>query len=68
MDCFGSEGDFDKGAEAISNISVTFGVVKSGEIMRMLKRDGWFEKRQSGSHVIMIHPKKRGQLVVPNHG
>jgi predicted RNA binding protein YcfA (HicA-like mRNA interferase family) len=33
-----------------------------------LKRDGWFLIRQSGSHKIMKHPVKKGQLVVPDHG
>ena len=31
-------------------------------------RDGWYVFRQSGSHMIMRHPKKDGQIVVPNHG
>ncbi|MEX2232728.1 MAG: type II toxin-antitoxin system HicA family toxin [Cyclobacteriaceae bacterium] len=33
----------------------------------MLKKDGWFEVRQSGSHVIMKHATKAGQLTVPFH-
>ncbi|WP_374757905.1 type II toxin-antitoxin system HicA family toxin [Dyadobacter sandarakinus] len=28
---------------------------------------GWIEYRQSGSHIIMRHPAKPGQLVVPYH-
>ena len=34
----------------------------------MLKKDGWFIVRQKGSHMIMHHPTKKGQIVVPNHG
>jgi len=51
----------------ISNIYITF----KGEIKRInkkLKIDGWEEIRQKGSHIIMRHPIKNGQLVVPDHG
>lgn len=41
--------------------------MKYSELFRMLKRDGWLEVRQKGSHVIMQHPLKPGQLIVPNH-
>jgi mRNA interferase HicA len=34
----------------------------------MLKKDGWVVQRQSGSHLIMIHPFKKGQISCPNHG
>ena len=42
--------------------------MKSSELIRLLEKDGWYIVRQSGSHMIMRHPIKRGQLVVPNHG
>ena len=42
--------------------------MKSSELIRILKRDGWFVVRQSGSHMMMKHLIKEGQLVVPNHG
>lgn len=42
--------------------------MKCSELMRMLKIDGWFIVRQEGSHVIMRHPIKEGQVSVPNHG
>jgi predicted RNA binding protein YcfA (HicA-like mRNA interferase family) len=42
--------------------------VKSSELLRLLKKDGWFVVRQSGSHVIMEHPIKNGQIVCPFHG
>lgn len=41
--------------------------MKYNELFRMLKKDGWFELRQKGSHVIMIHPTKSAQLTVPYH-
>jgi predicted RNA binding protein YcfA (HicA-like mRNA interferase family) len=42
--------------------------MKSSELARLLKRDGWFVVRQSGSHMIMEHPTKKGQIVCPSHG
>lgn len=41
--------------------------MKYSELFRMLKKDGWFEVRQTGSHVIMQHPTKPKQLTVPFH-
>jgi len=41
--------------------------VKFDELFRILKNDGWFEIRQRGSHKIMQHPTKQGQLTVPYH-
>lgn len=43
--------------------------MKASELFKLLKEaDGWFEIRQTGSHVMMKHPVKDGQLVVPFHG
>ena len=42
--------------------------MKSSELLRILKKDGWFEVRQAGSHIIMRHPEKEGSLSVPFHG
>lgn len=42
--------------------------MKSSELVRLLKKDGWYTVRQAGSHMIMEHPTKRGQIVCPNHG
>ena len=42
--------------------------MKSGELLRLLKGDGWVAVRQSGSHVILRHPVKNGQIVCPVHG
>jgi len=42
--------------------------MKSSELLRILRKDGWYEKRQKGSHIIMVHPVKTNFLVVPNHG
>jgi mRNA interferase HicA len=42
--------------------------MKSSALVRMLRKDGWFVVRQSGSHMIMQHPIKKGQIVCPSHG
>ena len=42
--------------------------MKSSELVRLLKKDGWFIVRQAGSHMIMEHPTKEGQIVCPYHG
>ncbi len=36
-------------------------------IAQLLKKDGWCVERQSGSHIIMKHTQKEGQLSVPLH-
>lgn len=41
--------------------------MKYSELFRILKMDGWFEVRKKGSHVVMQHPAKPGQLTVPYH-
>jgi predicted RNA binding protein YcfA (HicA-like mRNA interferase family) len=41
--------------------------MKYNELFRLLKKDGWYEVRQKGSHTIMQHPTKTVQLTVPNH-
>ncbi len=42
--------------------------MKSSELVRLLRKDGWFVVRQRGSHMIMEHPVKSGQIVCPYHG
>ena len=42
--------------------------MKSSELVRLLKKDGWFIVRQTGSHMIMEHPIKKGKVVCPYHG
>lgn len=43
------------------------GKVKSSELVRILRKDGWFVLRQAGSHMIMEHPVKKGRIVCPFH-
>lgn len=37
------------------------------EIDRLLKRDGWYEVNQVGSHHQYKHPTKIGKVTVPEH-
>ncbi|MDN4164273.1 type II toxin-antitoxin system HicA family toxin [Cytophagales bacterium LB-30] len=44
-------------------------MAKCSEILRMLKRDGWYIERQGkGSHLVLKHPIKHGVIIFPNHG
>ncbi len=38
------------------------------EILKILKKDGWVEKSQKGSHRQLVHPEKKGKITVPIHG
>ena len=37
------------------------------EVIRMLKKEGWFELRQSGSHRQFRHKTRAGLITVPIH-
>ncbi|MEO9029784.1 MAG: type II toxin-antitoxin system HicA family toxin [Ktedonobacteraceae bacterium] len=41
--------------------------ITAAELLRALKRDGWQSARQSGSHMTMKHPTKKGCVIVPIH-
>jgi mRNA interferase HicA len=43
-------------------------IMKSSELVRILKKDGWYAIRQTGSHMTMVHPHKKGKIVCPFHG
>ncbi len=43
-------------------------MMKVKEILALLKKDGWYFKRQKGSHKVFCHPTKPGIVVVPDHG
>ena len=38
----------------------------SRDIIKALKRDGWYEVNQVGSHVQFKHPSKEGRVTVPH--
>jgi predicted RNA binding protein YcfA (HicA-like mRNA interferase family) len=42
-------------------------MVTSTDLLRALQRDGWEERRRSGSHAVLVHPEKTGRVVVPVH-
>jgi len=42
--------------------------MKCSELLRILRRDGWYPVSQSGSHVKMKHDIKKGTIIFPNHG
>lgn len=39
-------------------------VVKVSEIIRILKKDGWYLAHQKGSHRQFRHPTKKGKVTV----
>jgi predicted RNA binding protein YcfA (HicA-like mRNA interferase family) len=42
--------------------------MKCSQLLKLLKKAGWYEVRQNGSHMIMEHAEKKNQIVFPNHG
>jgi predicted RNA binding protein YcfA (HicA-like mRNA interferase family) len=42
--------------------------MKCSELLRKVKKAGWYETSQEGSHIKMKHPTKEGTLIFPNHG
>ena len=39
-------------------------IIKTGKILRMLKKDGWYMVHQKGSHRQFAHPFKKGKVTV----
>ena len=42
--------------------------MKCSELLRILKKDGWYVVSQRGSHLKMKHDEKSGIIIFPNHG
>ncbi len=40
--------------------------MKSREVIKVLKKDGWEEVRQTGGHIHFRHPVKKGTVTVPH--
>lgn len=40
---------------------------KAREVIKLLKKDGWFECGQVGSHLHLKHPSKTGKVTIPVH-
>ena len=41
--------------------------VTARALLRALRRDGWYEHAQVGSHVQLKHPTKPGRVTIPVH-
>lgn len=42
--------------------------MKFREVERIIKRDGWYQVKQKGSHHQYKHPIKSGKVTIPEHG
>lgn len=42
--------------------------MKSSALLKILKKDGWYEVRQKGSHIMMKHSTKPNIIPFPFHG
>lgn len=40
--------------------------MRSGQVIKKIEADGWFEVRQAGSHKQFRHPSKPGTVTVPH--
>jgi len=38
------------------------------ELLKLLKKDGWFLYKNGSNHDLYRHPTKDGQIPVPRHG
>lgn len=41
--------------------------MKVSEILKILKKDGWYLEREGGRHSLYVHPTKEGTVVIPRH-
>jgi len=42
--------------------------MKCSELLKILKKDGWYVISQKGSHLKLGHPTKPNRIIFPNHG
>ncbi|RPH34116.1 MAG: type II toxin-antitoxin system HicA family toxin [Bacteroidales bacterium] len=42
--------------------------MKSSELIKILKQEGWYEVKQKGSHIRFRHSDFSYYIIVPNHG
>lgn len=42
--------------------------MKCSELLRILKKDGWYVISQKGSHLKLRHNTKSSIIIFPNHG
>jgi predicted RNA binding protein YcfA (HicA-like mRNA interferase family) len=43
-------------------------MAKVSELLRLLKKDGWYLYKNGANHDLYRHPSKKNQLTVPRHG
>ncbi len=41
--------------------------IAADDFLRALRRDGWLEAHQEGSHIQLRHPRKPGRVAVSYH-
>ncbi len=41
--------------------------IPPNKLLRALKRDGYYEHHQRGSHLYLKHPVKKGLITIPMH-
>lgn len=41
--------------------------ITARKVLKMLKKDGWYEVDRDGPHIQMKHPTKKGKVTVPFH-
>ena len=41
--------------------------VTATDVVRALRRDGWYDDHQRGSHLYLLHPTKPNRVTVPLH-
>ncbi|MDC8001056.1 type II toxin-antitoxin system HicA family toxin [Aequorivita todarodis] len=37
------------------------------ELIKLIKKDGWYKVSQKGSHAQFKHPTKKGRVTIPVH-
>ena len=43
-------------------------MAKISEVVKLLKKDGWFLHKHGSRHDLYRHPTKDGQIPIPRHG
>ena len=43
-------------------------MVKCSELLKILRKNGWFKISQKGSHLKLGHPIRSNKIIFPNHG
>lgn len=42
--------------------------MKCSELLRKLRKAGWYVESQKGSHMKLVHPDRDDFITFPNHG